>query len=192
MWNTAGLRLIVVVSTLFAGITGCDSKGRSGSSSGSDRQNARSSTSSPASAGPNIGDVLESWKAGRRDEAIAALRGMYDRQAPASDYRPYQISEQEFVALPDWQDRQAEMLRTQESLRELSRELYARAGQARKAGRRDEARVLLETLKRLGAANRGPDLTLLMNYLGEAMEKLADKGMAELNDVQATQPAGGG
>lgn len=132
--------------------------------------------------------VLDAWKSGRRDEAVATLRTMSRENAPDADYRPYSFSEHEFVARAgaQWQARQKEMMATGDLLREITREIDARAAEARKAGKYSESRALLSTLKQLGAANRGPEVPLLSDALGAMMEKTADKGLSVLDGTPVT------
>ncbi len=135
-----------------------------------------------ASGAPHIENVLDQWSAGRHEEAVRALLMLSESQAPPAAYRPFDLTERQFAELPQT-DRDAlreKMLARLDVLRELARELARRARQAAAQGHREEAERLLKVVKRLGAANRGPEVTLVVDLVGQAIERLADDELAEL------------
>lgn len=121
--------------------------------------------------------ILQNWAAGRRDEAVAAVLELYDSESNGRAWRPYSISEQEFVALPAdrREELKQEMVETTRHMRELARELGNRAVTARRSGHRAESERLMGALRRLAQANRGPEVTQLFDITGAAIEKLADR-----------------
>jgi hypothetical protein len=154
---------------------------------------AASAASTPTS--QPIEAILDQWSAGQREEAIQALLALYDSQAAEVCYRPCSMSEQEFVA--QWGEKGAvwgEAFRQKLAaqlgvLRQIARELERRAKEAAAAGDLAAATRLLETLKRVGAANRAPGLVLIAGLVGEKLEEVADAGLAELNKPAAEPPA---
>ncbi len=135
-----------------------------------------------------INDVLDRWSAGQREEAIVALLAMYDSHASAAAYRPFDFTEAQFVALPpaDRDSLRERMLTRIEVLRQgVVKEMEKRGREEIVAGRFDEAERTFLTMKQLGAANRSPDVTLLMGLVGKRIEEIADTGRADLARARA-------
>ena len=154
-------------------------------------QGASSFESPPAASEPTasrhvplrIDEVLDQWRAGHREEAIRLLLELNDSQAAASAYRPFDLSEEGFIAKPkaERDALQEEMLTELKALRELAREIDGKANRAAQAGDLGTSSRLLAALKLLGAANRGPEVPKLVGLVGEAIEQIADEGMYRWN-----------
>lgn len=142
--------------------------------------------------GVDINDILQQWSPGHPEEAVANFLQLYDEDAPASSYRPFDLSEQEFVSLPQTErDRlKQEMLARFGVLQKFKRELQSQAQAAVAAGDFATGKRLLLAMKRLGAANTGPQVTLLAGLVGKAIEALADRELDKLYKGQggATPP----
>ncbi len=144
----------------------------------------------PRPAAPSIGTVLDQWTAGRHEEALSTLMTISESYAAPACYRPFDITEPQFVALPQ-AEREAlreKMLAGLVVLRKIARELDRRAREAAAAGDPERAAKLLEVMKRLGAANRGPEVTRLVDLVGQAIEKLAERGLSELRKQTTAGP----
>lgn len=132
----------------------------------------------------NILAILQLWSAGRKDEAIEALVTSSKSGAPATNYRPYDLTEQQFIALPvaEQNTRRGEMVATFETLRDLVRAMERRARDAAAAGDRASAEALYRAMKAVGSANMGPEVTKLAEITGKSFVKWADQGLAELSE----------
>ena len=107
---------------------------------------------------------------------------LYDVGADAPAYRPFTLTEEEAIALPR-AEREAltkEALDTLRIMRHLGRELHHRAKEAHRNGDDAQAARLLGAMKRLGQANRGPEVMHIVDLVGKAIEQLADKALFEL------------
>lgn len=137
--------------------------------------------------GVDINDILQQWSAGHPDEAVANFLQLYDEDAPDSSYRPFDLSEHQFVLLPagERDPLKQEMLAKFAILQKFSRELQSQAKAAVAAGDYARAKRLLLAMKQLGQANTGPEVTLLANLVGTAIEALANQELAELDDAEA-------
>jgi len=137
-----------------------------------------------------IWQVLDDWVAGRQDEAVAGVLKLYDEQAADNAWRPYPLSEKEFVALSAERRTalQQEMIDRGDRMRELGKELRRRAIEAAQRGDSDQATRLVGALRRFGQANRGEEVTLLMDLYGKYLEKLADQPLLP----PPTQPGAAG
>jgi len=151
----------------------------------------RSEASASAPAPLHIDDVLDQWVAGRREEAIRMLLDLSDSQQVSDYYRPFDLSEQEVVALPltKREALKANMLVSLDVLREIVREIERRAKQALAAGEFETAKRMFLALKRVGTANRSPEVNLLVGSVGNAIDKIADQGLSDLKNGRTRQPA---
>ena len=66
-------------------------------------------------------------------------------------------------------------------MRDIARGIDLMAQEANAAGDWETAATMLRALKRFGAANRGPEVTKLIDLVGRAIEDLADRGLSRLN-----------
>lgn len=181
--------VVGVVSLLFViAELGCSRDARSGTSSGESEAPPRGDgTCATAPMSVDIWKALHHWSSGAPDDAVHVLLDLADTQADAVRYRPFNISEEQFLGLPA-AERDAlreKMLTTLEVMRDLARELDRRAREARLVGESASAARHLLAMKRLGEANRGPELTLLVDLVGKAIAERADKGMSELKVQEA-------
>jgi len=186
MWKVAAVLWVVLI----VGPVACSRPPASGPSQASEGQPRKVASTGPAhGAGESapILQVLDDWAAGRRDEAVAGVLKFYDDRAADSAWRPYPLSEKEFVALSAEQRTalQQEMLDRGERIRELGKELRRRAIEAVQRGDGDQAARLVGALRRFGQANRGEAVTLLMDLYGKYLEKLADQPLLS----SPTQPS---
>jgi hypothetical protein len=147
----------------------------------------------PADSAPvshDIDDILDLYSAGEHDAAVRMLLELAESRATSDRYRPFNFTEKEFIALPQ-AERDAlseKMVATTEIMRQLARELTQRALMASKSGEFTKSAELLMSAKRLGAANQGPEVTLLLDLVGEAIETLADRRLAELDQHTSQSP----
>jgi len=126
--------------------------------------------------------VLKYWGQGEWDEAIGALVELTEAGATDVCYRPLNFTEQEFLALP-YREREGlreEMLEQLRVLREIASKLQDKAQEAADSGDLEGAAKFLKTMKRLGESNRGPEVTLLVDLVGKAIERRADEKLATL------------
>lgn len=141
----------------------CSRDARSDTSSGAGEAHPRGDgTSATAPTAVGMSEVLRHWSAGAPDDAVQVLLDLADTQADAVRYRPFNISEHQFVALPP-AERDAlreKMLTTLDVMRDLARELDRRAREAHRVGESASAARHLLAMKRLGEANRGVRATL--------------------------------
>jgi len=131
-----------------------------------------------------INEILDLWDAGRKDLAVAAFLALAESGADAQAYRPYHLTEQQFVALASNERERLiadEFLPRQKLLRQLVRTLVDEiAPEAIASGNREKARAILTGVKRLGTANTGPEVMLVIHYMGRAIKELAERKLAEL------------
>lgn len=125
---------------------------------------------------------MELWSSGDRDTAVQTVVKLCDAGAKTEQLRPYTMTEAEFVALPidEQQERKMEIVKDLETLREITRELARRSEAAAAAGDLASAEAHLRVNKRIGEANTGPDVMLIVNLLGEAITKRADSDLAAI------------
>jgi len=137
-----------------------------------------------------IARILDDYAAGRRDEAVAAVLKLYDAQAEDRAWRPYVLSEREFVALPEKERTrlQKEMIDRSATIRGLGKELHQRAVEAAQRGDSELAARLVGALGRFGQANQGDSVTKLMDLVGKALEELAERPLT----APQTQPGPSG
>jgi len=180
-----------MVALLLVGELGCSRDPTSGTSpSREEARTAANEVSATAPASVGISEVLRYWSNGMTDHAVQLLLELADSRADAASYRPFRISEQQFVALAP-AEREAlrdQMLTTLDSMRALARELDRRAREADRAGDFAGAAKHLDAMKRLGAANREPEVPQLVDLVGKAIMERADQVLSELTK----QEAGGG
>lgn len=115
-----------------------------------------------------------------------------ESDARISALRPYVMSERQFVTLPETQRESLRMRMAERMIvmRDVGREAIGRGQAAAATGKLSEARRLLRAVKRLGAANRGPQVTLVADLVGKALEDRADIALAELvQDMPTSLPA---
>lgn len=93
------------------------------------------------------------------------------------------MSEQEWVAHwgGEWERQRDILTRRLTHLRFLARQLVDRAIYLNSAGEQEKAVKILTTVKRLGAANRGPGVPLVCDIVGKAIEELVDKNLAAIS-----------
>lgn len=159
------------------------------------RPSTDATAASPAMPGPApaegaaIRRVLAAWGEGQQDRAVDELRSSIRSGATTGDLRTFHITEQQFVELSQSEREalQKRMLETLGHLRSLARELQQRARQATADGHPGAAQELVEAMRRLAAANRGPQVCRLVDLFGQRIDKLADQALAEHDRA----PAGG-
>ena len=171
---------------------GCSEESRSGTVLAIESESPRSSIppATRALAVRDVGAILDRYSAGAHDEAIHMLLRLAQSDAAPVRYRPFYLTEKEFIALPQ-AERDAlskKMLATAKTMRQLARELTRRALEASESGKSAESAEFLMAAKRLGSANRGPEVTLLIGLVGKAIETLADKRLAELDPHTSQSP----
>lgn len=140
----------------------------------------------------NVHDVLRRWSAGQKNEAVLTLTQLGDTHVPIERLRLYNMSEKEFVALPQEKREPLgnEMFNTFETLRDIVREADRQAKDSMSKGDYSAAERIYEALGRLAAANSGPQMTLLANAVGRGIDKQAKAGFSALSAHQTTQPKG--
>lgn len=181
-----------VVAALLLGEPGCSREPKNPGTSPS-REEARTvakEVPATAPAGAGINEVLRYWSDGQADDAVQSLLELVDNRADAAAYRPFPISEQQFVALaPAERDAlRDQMLTTVKHMAALARELARRAREAHRAGDFAGAARHLDAMKQLGMANREPEVPKLVDLVGQAIVKRADGVLSEL----AREEPGGG
>lgn len=131
---------------------------------------------------PRLATLLDEWELGRQDEVIRRFLELTVERPAAEDLRISRLSERQFVALPKAeQDRVREHLISRlRSLREIAKGVVQKAETAHAQGDSRKARELLRSIKHVGAANRGPEVTELAGLGGRAIEELADERLADL------------
>lgn len=131
----------------------------------------------------DIHDVLEYWTTGERDTAIRLVLELVAHPDADSRCRLYHMTEAEFAALPlsEQQRTRDEMLSKQTSLRFIARELMLRGEENETHGLLNEPREYYVAAKRLGAANRGAEVTMLIDLVGKSIEERADEAIARLD-----------
>lgn len=152
------------------------------------RRRSKAAASAPASL--HLNNVLDCWVAGRREEAIRMLLDLSESQIAPSYYRPFELSEQQVAALPlaKREALKVNMLAGLDVLREVVRDMERRGKEAAAAGEFDTAKRMFLALKRVGAANRGPEVNLLVGSVGNVTEFIADKGLSDLKKEWTRQP----
>lgn len=161
---------------------------------GPDAAKSPATQATPTASAPSVhvNAVLARWADQHHEEAIALLVELCASNADDSALRAYDMSEREFISLPE---AQREFLRMRMAERmsvmgAVGREAIGRGQAAAATGKLSEARRLLRAVKRLGAANRGPQVTLVADLVGQALEDRADIALAELGqDMPTSLPA---
>jgi hypothetical protein len=120
-----------------------------------------------------INDILEQWSADRKEYAVRRFLQLADTEPSTASYRLFDFSEEYFVSLPEAERDalQEKMLAKFRVLREFARELLRRAEAAVSAGDHATAERLLVNMKRLGAANTGPEVTLVADLVGRKIKE---------------------
>ncbi len=185
MLRSAPSRLmLVLIVSLVGGVPGC-SPGRRERADVIGQPVCPATRDAPGAtaAGHEIRGVLTRWSGGEQEAALQTLLDMSGRRAPLASFRTFNMPEPQFTALPlAERDRlRAEMLAELKTLRELSRELHARAKRAVSTADFGAAQQLFEAEQHVGAANCGPDVPDLVALVGCAIQQRADTGLAELN-----------
>lgn len=147
--------------------------------------------SQAAATSATIQEVLRQWSAGKQDDAIRTFLELYDSRAPVGRLRPFHMTEQQFVELsPETISiLNKEMPTTFQLLGQIAREVERRAKNAISEGNVAAAERLYRALEFLGAANRGPEVTLLADAVGKGIDRRAKAGLAALRAQASTQPA---
>lgn len=131
----------------------------------------------------HISGILQQWSTGRQEEAVRDFLHLAETQPSAASYRPFDFSEEQFVSLPEAERdlMQEKILAKLKVLRKFARELDRRAKAALRTGDYTTAERLLVSMKRLGAANTGPEVTRVVELVGRAIESLADGELVQLD-----------
>lgn len=153
-----------------------------------EKQPAKTEASADPQEPIHINDILQQWSAGREEEAVRSFLRLAQTQPSAASYRFFDCSEQQFVSLPEAERDQLreKMLAKFKVVRKFARELDRRAKEALAADDFPTAERLLINMKRLGAANTGPEVALLTGLVGKAIQTLADDGLTELDKARAS------
>lgn len=135
----------------------------------------------------HINNVLQQWSTGREEEAVRSFLRLARTQPSDASYRFFDRSEQQFVSLPEAErdQLQEKMLAKFKVVRKFVRELDRRAKGALAADDFPTAERLLVSMKRLGAANTGAEVTLLAELVGKMIQTLADDGLTQLDKARA-------
>ncbi len=131
--------------------------------------------------------MLRAGAEGQLDPAVELLLQLVAGRADAAAYRPFRLSEQQFVALAP-AEREAlrdQMLTTLDGMRAVARELERRARDAHLAGDSAGAARHLHAMKQLGAANREPEVPQLVDLVGKTIAERADAVLSELTGPEA-------
>ena len=183
MWVHAFVPAVMSCPILLAGF-GCSerpSSARVNAESGSPGLPIPPADSAPVSR--DINAVLDRYSAGEYDTSIRMLLELAQSGATPLSYRPFNLTEKEFIALPQ-AERDAlgeKMVVRLKIMRELARELGQRALKASMPGESTKSAELLMAAKRLGGANQGPEVTLVVDLVGQAIENLADRHLSQLD-----------
>jgi len=135
--------------------------------------------------------VVQRWSTNQKDEAVHAFLLLYETNAAVERYRPYNMTEQQFAALPsdEWPVLRGEMAAFVEPLREFVDEVDRRGKNAISEGDFKAAARIYDALEKLAQANIGRDVPLLFNLIGKWVDKRVKAGQAELHARLTTQPA---
>lgn len=116
------------------------------------------------------------------DSAIRVIIQLAESPEHDKLLRVCDMSEEQWVAHwgDDWQRQRDVLVRRLTDLRFLANQLVGRAAYLHGAGETDKAVKILNAVKRLGAANRGPGVPLVCDIVGKAIEELADKSLAAM------------
>lgn len=145
-------------------------------------QSSTATAASPAS-GPaqlDIHLVLKTYQAGQTDEAVRLLLVLTEPDAPPERLWLYDLSEEQFVKLVDWQAKRDEMVARFRELGHLTREIERRAAAA--AGDFATAERLYLAIRRLGVASTGPANTKFADAFGHSLVRRADAALAGLKE----------
>jgi len=109
--------------------------------------------------------------------------------SPESNWRVDMLSEKEFVALPqaEREEHRTTMLRKIELARALASEINRRGSLAIANDKPAEAAKYIQAMQRLAAANRGPNVTLLLNLIGESFARRAGAMQAEFDNTNSAK-----
>ncbi len=173
-------------------LAGCDraetSQVGSGAAQGTPAPRTAISATAPVS---GLLDILAKWSAGEHDAAVAGVVALSQSPAGADALRLYAMTEQQFVKLPAERraELQSEVHESLKHLRALARELRRRASEAATDGRASEADRLMDALRALVRANRGPEVFHAVEMVCKAIEE----GLVAppLGAAPETLPAGG-
>ncbi len=129
-----------------------------------------------------INGILDSWAVGSKAQAINELMKIADGSDDATLFRPYDFSEEAFVALPrsEREALQKEMLERYSLLKRFALDVRERAQQAVVNGERSKAERMLAVMKQLGEANTGPDVTSVAQLIGRFIRERAAESLDEL------------
>ncbi len=131
----------------------------------------------------HINSILQQWSTGGREQAIDEFLGInVDDPASVASLRPFEFSEQHFISLPEAErdQLQEKLSATIKELRQFVRDVEGRAKSAIAQGDRAAAVRILTSVKRLGEANTGPEVTLFMDLAGQWTVKLAERELEQL------------
>ena len=130
----------------------------------------------------DINTVADKWIAGKHDEAIELLLRLGRSSCAPACYRPYQLSEKQFIALPkaEQDSLREEMMARMRVVIAVALEVEARAKKSLANGDVAGAEKLFRAIKQLGASNRGPEVTQLANFSCKGIEERGDAGLAEV------------
>lgn len=126
--------------------------------------------------------IVDDWVAGRREGAVERLVAEVPSTASVQARRLYSISESEFAAKPAAERdalRDAAATRTS-ALLQIAREAIRRARSLTAEGNPAKARAILETLRAIGEANRGPAVMAVLDLAGQKIFEEADQALAAL------------
>lgn len=148
-------------------------------------------TGARAATQPRPLDVLvDEWVAGQQEDVAERLLAAVDCESPVEARRLYSMSEPEFAAIPDAARRPLHDSITARTtgLLQIGRACLQEAARLTAAEDRAAARRLLETLRCLGEANRGPEVVLLVDLVGKFLYEKASNALASPGESAATQP----
>lgn len=159
-------------------------RARSSTAAISDVGRPTTSAASPTTRSPpDINDIIDLWTREHHDEAVTAIIALCDSGPPKTRLRPFDFPERDCVAMPR-DEREAliaRMLATLDRLREMVREMDRRAERAIGTGDAAIAARYVDTIRRLGEANRGPEVTLLVDLVGASFVKRASEKQSQLD-----------
>lgn len=127
--------------------------------------------------------IVDDWVAGRREGAVKRLVAEVPSTASVEARRLYSISESEFAAKPAAERdalRDSAATRTS-ALLQVAREALRQARSLTADGNDAGARAILETLRAIGDANRGPDVMAILDLAGRKIFEEADQALASLD-----------